>query len=148
VSASALTCTGMPSLQTRADELTGSLTSSCDTARNASQKARRPRVEAALVIGLRFTCVVTRTEMFGDDLVQELCHASIGVARRLLEARFRGGRDAPSVYFALAWHALQCNAILGVNAKNCQRDRGRCVLRRRGLSVTVCGVVPRSHAGS
>lgn len=111
----ALTCMGTAPLQPRPDELTGPLASSCDTARHASQKARCPSVEAALVIALRLTCVVTRTEMFGDDLVQELCHASIGVARRLLEARFRRGRNPPRIHFSLPGHALQCSAITGVN---------------------------------
>jgi hypothetical protein len=60
---------GTPPVQSRPDDLTGSLASSGDTARNASQKACRPSVEAALMIELRLTCGVARTAMFGDDLV-------------------------------------------------------------------------------
>src|SRR5713101_1554229 len=101
---------GMPSLQARPDKLAGSLASPYDIASHAPEKTRRPRVEPALVIGLGR--VAGRIESFSDDLVQQLGDASIRIARRLLEAGFHGGRDAPRVYFALAGHALQCNAIL------------------------------------
>ena len=66
---------GTASIQSGPDELTGSLASSRDTARNTSHKARRPSVELTLAIDLRVTIVVARTEMSGDDLVEELRHA-------------------------------------------------------------------------
>lgn len=115
MSARALTCVGTASIQSGPHELTGSLASSRDTARNTSHKARRPSVEPTLAIDLRVTFVFARTEMIRDDLVEELRHASMRVARLLLEGRFRRGRNAPRIDFSLSSHALQCNAILMVN---------------------------------
>lgn len=115
MSASALTCTGMPSLQSCPDEFTSSLAPPSSTAGKAPQKARCPGVKAALLFDLRLASVAGRSEVISDDFVQQPGHASIRAARCLLEAGFRRGRDPPRVYFSLSRHVLQCSAMLGVN---------------------------------
>jgi hypothetical protein len=113
VSASVLTCTGLPSLQARTDELAGSLTSSCDIAGHAPQKTRRPSVEPALVIGLGH--VAGRVEPFSDDLVQQPGDASIRIARHFFETGFHRRRDPPRVHLSLSGHALHGSAIRSGN---------------------------------
>ena len=88
MSASALTGTGMASLQSRPDELSGSLASSRIAAGDTPQKARRPAVKAALIVHLRRTRLSGRVESLSDDFVQQPGHASIRVARGVLEAGF------------------------------------------------------------
>jgi hypothetical protein len=46
-------------------------------------------VEASLAVDLGLARLAGRSEMFGDDLVQHLRHASMRVAGRLFEAGFR-----------------------------------------------------------
>ena len=70
MSASVLTCRGMASFQPRADELESSLASSCDATGHAPQKARRPSVEAALVVDFGLVLVRSRAQVLGDDFVQ------------------------------------------------------------------------------
>ena len=115
MSASALTCVGMPLLQSRPDELTSPLAPPCSIPGKAPQKARCPGVEPALVFDLRLASVVGRTEVIRDDLVQQLGHVSIRAARCLFEAGFRRRGNPPCVHFTFSGHALQCSAILSVN---------------------------------
>ena len=115
VSASVLMCTGMASLQSRPDELPCSLASSRVAACHAPEKARRPGVEPTLALALGLGVLPSRVETLSDHFVQQLGDTSIRIARRLLEAGLHRGRNAPRVDFALAGHALQCNATLGVN---------------------------------
>jgi hypothetical protein len=70
-------------------------------------------------------------QMSSDDVVQQLSDASVGIAGGLLEAGLGGGRDAPSVHFALPGHALQCNAKAGSRI-NCRSSSAveRCRARR------------------
>jgi hypothetical protein len=70
------TCSA-PLLQSRPDELTSSLTAARDPARNGSEKTCSTGVQATLLFDLGLAGVISRTEMFGDDLVKQLSHASI-----------------------------------------------------------------------
>src|SRR3989338_7446297 len=110
VSASALTCTSLPSLQPRPDQLTSSLAPLSRTAGKSPQAARCPGVETTLVGHLGLASLSGGVKPFSDDLVEQLRDAAICRTGRLLEAGLHRGRHAPCVYFALAGHALQCSA--------------------------------------
>jgi hypothetical protein len=89
-------------------------------------------VELTLAIDLRVTFVVARTEMIGDDLVEELRHALMGVARLLLQGRFHRGRHAPRIHFSLSRHALQSNALWLVNQSAVRKPERAEVANHRG----------------
>jgi hypothetical protein len=100
-----------PPFQSRPDELTHSLAPSSGPASETPRKARSAGVKAPLMFGVRLGSVARRTEVTGNDLVEQLGDTSIGAARGFLEAGLRRWGHPPRVHFTLSRHALQCTAL-------------------------------------
>jgi hypothetical protein len=59
-------------------------------------------MQATLLFDFGHAGVISRTEMFGDDLIQQLSHASIRATGCLFKVGLGLGRDPPRVDFTLS----------------------------------------------